>query len=267
MTLPFPLLGADPHPFDPWDEPRPTDRRPLDRITHLVLLDGRLVDVWSEPVEAGPWQRHADELDLRRRPCRPAPASEPPYDAALAWLSDVAGGVGALAALDDAPLVPGGLALPDAAPADRQRLEATATLLARVADELFDAEAAIALRRALLLVWAASPDAVRRARSAAALAGGICWAVGKANDLFTRRGITQTAVQHRLGLSSSMSSLGAGVQRELRGFALFTGFRPHGLPDLLPLGHPELLTSSTRRLLVAIRDRAEEARAAAEPTG
>jgi hypothetical protein len=119
------------------------------------------------------------------------------------------------------------------------------------------------MRRALVLVWEASPDTVRRARSAAALAGGVIWAVGKANDLFTRRGVTQSAVQRLLGLSSSISTLGPGIQRELRGFALFTGFRPRGVPDLLPLGRPELLTSSTRRLLIAVRDRAEEAKRAA----
>jgi hypothetical protein len=259
VSLPF---ARDPWPDEPWRD------RPPDRITHLVLLDGRLVDVWSEPVEDGPWQRHAEEQERRLRPVLPpTPPPDPPHVSALAWLSDVAGGVGALAALDDAPLECTGLDLPPAAPADRQRLEATADLLDQVARELFDDETRIALRRALLLVWEASPDAVRRARGAAALAGGVVWAVGKANDLFTRRGVTQAAAQRLLGLSSSISTLGPGIQRELRGFALFTGFLPRGLPDLLPLGHPELLTSPTRRLLIAVRDRAEEAKRAAATEG
>ncbi len=37
-------------------------------------------------------------------------------------------------------------------------------------------------------------------------------------------------------------------------------WRPDGLPDLLALGHPDLLLGSVRRRLVRVRDRAVEAR-------
>jgi hypothetical protein len=113
-------------------------------------------------------------------------------------------------------------------------------------------------------VWAEEPETVVHARSAAQLAGGLCWAVGKANGCFHPQGdLTMARVQEALALSSSISGYGATVRRALVGFRTpdrERWWRPEGVPALEPLGRPELLCSSTRARLVRVRDRAEAAR-------
>ena len=47
----------------PYDDPRHYVTPDPDRLTHLVLVDGRLVDVWSEPVAGTRWQEHAERFD------------------------------------------------------------------------------------------------------------------------------------------------------------------------------------------------------------
>ena len=133
-----------------------------------------------------------------------------------------------------------------------------------MADQWFDEEMAVALRRALLRVWEEDPDAVLRARSAAHLAGGICWAVGKANGCFRPQGdLTMARVQEALALGSPISAYGATVRRALVGFRALEHhrwWRPDGVPDLVPLGRADLLCAPTRRRLVRVRDRARAAR-------
>lgn len=166
-----------------------------DRLRHLVLVDGRLVDTWTEPIEGTRWEVHARRFDeAQRRAAPPAPPEPPPYERALLWLEDACGGRDAVLALDAAPLDDAdGPGEPEAHdPADRERLAHTAELLDGVAatvlsDALGPARAdelGIALRRALRLVWQARPDVVRRPRSAQHLAGTLCWVVGKANGVF-----------------------------------------------------------------------------------
>lgn len=244
-------------------DPVPHDR--LDRLTHLVLVDGRLVDTWSEPVEGTRWQTHADRFDRERMPA-PEP-TPPPWQRALDWLADVCGGPAALALLDTAPLGDDGEAateLPTGLdPSARDRLQATHELLAAVAERWFDDEMAVAFRRALRRLWDEDPDVVLRARTAAHLAGGICWALGRANGCFhPQGGLRMARVKEALDLQPPLSTPGAAVQRSLVGLRSRVShwWRPDGAPDLLPLGRPELLTSTTRRALVRLRDRAEHAR-------
>lgn len=247
---------------DPFDEDR------TDRVTHLVMVDGRLVETWSEPAQGTRWQRFADRFDAERRPLPPSPPPTPPWQRALEWLDDVCGGREAVHALTAEPLDAGGCELPTDAGADgRSRLEATADLLDAVAERWFDPEMATALPRALVRVWAEEPEAVLHARSAAHLAGGLCWAVGKANGCFHPQGpLTMARVQEALALSSSISGYGATVRRALIGFRTAgreRWWRPDGVPALEPLGDPGLLCSATRARLVRVRDRAEAARRAA----
>lgn len=256
-------------PYDPYDHD-PYDRAGraahLDRLTHLVLVDGRLVDVWSEPVDGTRWQRHADQFDRERRPpLPPAPPRPPEYAVALAWLADLCGGPAAVSSLDGEPLTEDGLDLPETPTlATRHRLERAAELLDSAAASCFDDETGHALRRALLRVWHDEQETALHLRSPAHLAAGICWAVGKANSLFGGQGVTtQRAVQEALGASSALSASGPTIQRALRGFAPLPPERPHGAPDLLALGRPDLLLGATRQLLVRLRERAEAARAAA----
>ena len=61
----------DTYPYaHPYEDPRSSD---LDRLTHLVLVDGRLVDVWSEPVSGTRWQEPAERFDRELRRPEPEP--------------------------------------------------------------------------------------------------------------------------------------------------------------------------------------------------
>jgi hypothetical protein len=236
-----------------------------DRVTHLVFVDGRLVETWQESARGSQWQDRADRFDEERVPPRPAP--DPPYSRVLAWLGESCGGPAAVDALSVATLVDEGLELPDVAdPAHRERLEAVAALLDAVADRLFEPEMVCALRRALLLVWAEDPEVVTGVRSAALVAGGICWAVGKANGCFAPVGpLRVSRVQDALALPGERAGQGHRVRSALWGYRSLAsdGFgsrRPPDAPDLLSLGHPDLLLAATRERLVRLRDRAWQAR-------
>jgi hypothetical protein len=241
-----------------YDQPRSQE---LDRLTHLVLVDGRLVDTWSEPVEGTRWQQHAERFDRElRRAQEPPPAPE--YERALQWLDNVCGGRAAVAALDAEPLVEDGLDLPEVPDrSDRERLEDAAALLDAVAERWFDTETSFALRRALLRVWTDDPGFTRSARSASHLAGGVCWAVGKANGQFGQRGgVTMSQVQGTLGLGSSITDAGQKVRAVLCGLRSWPGPSGAGTwyaaPRLEALGHADLLTATTRAQLIRIRDQA-----------
>lgn len=248
------------------------DRPSLARLTHLVLVDGRLVDTWSEPVEGTRWEHHAHRFDRELRKLdEPEPERKPPYQQVLEWLDGVCGGREALEALDDAPLRSDDRVLPDVADGPSTPLLAEAAgLLGVVAARHFDPETAIALHRALLRVWTDQPETVTRARTTRHLAGGLCWVVGKANGLFRPAGETRMSeVQDALALSSAISSYAPSVQSALRGLREFPTDRwgrpnrPDGTPHLLALGHPDLLVSATRERLIRLRDRALAARDAA----
>jgi hypothetical protein len=245
----------------PYDFPGRSD---LDRLTHLVLVDGRLVDVWSEPVTGTRWQEHAERFDRELR--RPEPEPQvPTHERALRWLDDVCGGRDAVLALDTDPLVDDGRDLPEAPARQAQsRLAAVDELLDAVAHRWFDAETSHALRTALLTVWEREPEVVLDAATAAHVAGGICWAVGKANALFRPHGErTMGQVKEALALHATISSYGKVVQRALVGYRDPSSqgwWRPEEVPDLLALGHSQLLLGPVRRRLVRVRDRALEAR-------
>lgn len=262
-TIPFPRwapeLGLDPD----W---LASDAVTLDRLTHLVFVDGLLLDAWSEPVRGTRWESVAESLDRRER----APRPQPPYAAALDWLAAVCGGPAAVERLTDEPLTDDRIDLPldllDRR--SRQRLESAAELIDAVAAALFDAETSYACRRALLALWDDAPEVVLGAASAAHLVGGICWAVGKANGLYgPGGGRTQNAVREALALSGAISGPGQKVAVALRGLVA-AAHRPYGVPgvpDLLPLGRTDVLLAATRKELIALRQRALRARALAEP--
>lgn len=254
-----------------YDDPGGWQGDPLERLTHLVMVDGRLVETWTEPVEGTRWEHFATRFDRELLRLRPTPTPIPPYDQVLGWLNDVCGGAAAVSGLTAYPLSQDGLDLPEVPDiATRQRLEAASELLDAAAARCFDrgpgGETGHALRRALLLVWKEEPETVLHLKSAAHLAGGICWAVGKANGLFGPQGVaTQKDVQEALALVTAISAPGTTVQRALQGFAPLAAGRPWTAPDLQPLGRPDLLISRTRRVLLRLRDRAREAKSAAEP--
>ncbi|CAB4688219.1 MAG: hypothetical protein F2667_01310 [Actinobacteria bacterium] len=268
-------MPIDPFPYGPfpttreWYDDDPRDATTLDRLTHLVLVDGRLVDTWSEPVDGTRWQSHADRFDRELRRPEPTPPPPAPYVQALDWLSEVCGGPQAVATLSSDALTDDAIDLPTeyATPGERTRTEAVAELLDAVAARSFDPETSYAFRHALLALQRLDPDTLSRARSAAQVAGGICWAVGKANGLLAPTGPVRVGgIRDALGCSATLSTSGEIVRAGLVGFRRRSDrshLLPRGLPDLLPLGRVDVLLGSTRERLVRVRDRAEEARTAA----
>ncbi|KQW47100.1 hypothetical protein ASC77_18145 [Nocardioides sp. Root1257] len=232
-------------------------------VTHLVFVDGRLVESWQEPATGTEWGSHV-------RPPAPPPAPPPPplHEQVHTWLAEVCGGRAAVDGLGVEPLDDDAIDLPVEYPqaAQRQRMEATAELLDSVATRLFDREMSYAFRHALLALWADDPESVTRAATAAHLAAGICWAVGKANGAFHPVGTRRVGtIQDAFALRSPASSYGNVVAATLRGFLPRADrwARPVGVPELEPLGRADLLTGATRERLVRLRDRARAAAAAA----
>lgn len=244
----------DPYP-SPYAEP-PIDL--ADRVTHLVYVGGRLVETRHEHARDTAWEQYVE------RPAPPPPPPEPPQHVrVLDWLTYLCGGAASVDALDAEPLGDETTDLPTDFPDERSRqwVETTATLLDVVADRWFDPETSVALRHALLALWVEDPTRVTRPKSAAHLAGGLVWAVGKANGLFQPTGPRRIGtVQDTLGLSGGLSTAGNEVAAALRGFRgqPWSG-RPTGVPDLLPLGRADVLLGATREQLVRLRDRARAA--------
>jgi len=238
----------------------PTWQEPYDdRVRHLVLVDGRLVDTWTEPAAGSQWAAVARRFDDEKR-CVHAPPPPPerePFEQVLDWLDDLVGGRPALEALTTGPVSatprPAGLE-----PAEATAYDEILALVDRVAGTLFDEEVRAALHRALAIWWSADPGGVLHPRSAAHAAAGLCWAVGRANGLFGS--VTQKDVQRELGLRSNLSSAGGAVRQALRGLAPRSPVRPSQCPDLVALGHADLLTGATRQTLLFWRDRALAAR-------
>ncbi|MEU0314789.1 hypothetical protein [Nocardioides sp. NPDC006273] len=204
-------------------------------------------------------ERLEAELTRPRWPESATP-SRPDHEVALDWLAALCGGHEAVTALDAAPLTEDALDLPiveDAA--GRTQLEAVAALLDEVAAD-FPVEVAFALRRALLRLWEIDPLVVDRPTPPAQVAAGIVWTVLGANGLAGPGGlVTATALKERLGVKKMPSAYGKQLAAALRGFWPWQTQRPWGLrdlPDLEPLGYPDLLVSSVRRRLIRLRDQA-----------
>ena len=262
---PYPSRGDTPYD-SPYDVGHPWRADPgRDRVTHLVFVDGRLVDLWREPAVGTEWESVANGFDREARPPASPPKAE--HVRVQEWLADVCGGTAAVDALTTDPLDDDRIDLPTdyAERSWRDRMEGTAELLDSTAERCFDAESSYAFRHALLALWTEDPDTVIRASSAAHLAGGICWAVGKANGVLSPTGTLRVGrLQEALALRSTPSSYGGVVRGALRGFRgrpLDRWDRPAGVPDLLPLGRTDVLLGSTRERLVRIRDRARAAAA------
>lgn len=252
-----------------YDDHCPSYDSTLDRLTHLVLVDGRLVDMWSEPVAGSRWQEHADRFDRERRPPVTATPAPPVHTQVLTWLDAAVGGRGPLMALDTAPLVDDGFEPDPDLPALRREVLATVVdLLDHAARELRVPEARAALTNTLRAAYETDPDGVFQIGDAARLAGGVSWVAAKANALVGAGAITTaSALQQAVECRAQLSLPGRAVQ------ALIAGYWPEPrcptatLPNLLLLGRPELLTAATRRRLVRARDQALAAeRAASAPS-
>lgn len=109
------------------------------RLRHQVLVDGRLVDSWTERVEGTRWEQVARDFDAESRcphqlfPSRPL---RHPFEEVLDWLEGLVGGPQHLDALDTVALtVPARPVLED--PWQSDQLDAVESLLDSVAVKLF----------------------------------------------------------------------------------------------------------------------------------
>lgn len=237
------------------------------RLLHQVYVDGRLVDSWTGSVQGSAWQHWADRFEDERRPLRPAPAPAPPdpqHVRVLRWLEGLAGGHAALMELTDEPPAPSGLPAPEDPPLVEAHDQVGAHL-DRVCSAYFDQEVRDLCERGLRTVLACDPRLATRTH-ANELAGGLLWLVGRANRLFTG-GVTQVTIQRELWLKKQLSVCGQALRHCLAGVDVHAEPRPPSLPDLRTYGCGDLLTGSTRRLVLRWRDEALAAQAAAAPGG
>lgn len=237
-----------------WREPR---QRLLDggRLSHLVFVDGRLVDAWSERVEDSTYADVARLHDEDRRPqVVQSPPPLPQHVQALRWLDCVAGSREELLAMTGSPV---------ALPRLRDHLDpvvdepwlVTDELLGDLREAWLPSDLAAPLRECLLLVRDRLPELAER-MTPARLAAGIAWVVGKANAAIGPKGpVTQVRIADHLG-TSSLNSAGNQVLGHVRRLGWESG-RPWacGAPALMVVGRVELLSATVRRDLVELRDR------------
>jgi|GEM_PF-3660399 len=194
---------------------------------------------------------------LEQKLARPAPAVTKEYEKALEWLEAACGGPVGVRSLDDAPLRG-----PIALPADARARE-VAGMLDALAQELFDAETALALHRGLARVWEVDPGLVTAPAAAAYVAAGVTWAVGEANGIVgADRRVTSSRLKHALGTPAAPSVYARPIRTALRGLWPWEVERTWTTPAVATLGHLDLLTSRTRAQLIRVRDHAWAARAA-----
>lgn len=225
------------------------------RLSHLVFVDGRLVDAWSERAEESAYADVARRHDEDRQPrvVQSAPPL-PRHVQALHWLDAVAGGREALLAMTASPV---------ALPRLRDHLDPIADEPWLVADELLGdlrealltADLAAPLRECLLLVRDRLPELAER-MTPARVAAGVAWVVGKANAAIGPEGpLTQVRIADHLG-TTSLNACGNQVLGHVRRIG-WHATRPweSNAPGLLAVGRVELLSASVRRDLVELRDR------------
>jgi hypothetical protein len=247
--------------FDPryhddtlWREPRER-LHDQGRLSHLVFVDGRLVDAWSEPVETSAYADVAGRHDEDARPrVVQSPPPPPRHVQALAWLDEVAGSREALLAMTASPV-----ALPRLGdhldPVVDEPWLVADELLSDLRESLLPSDLAPPLRACLLLVRDRLPELAGR-MTPDRLAAGIVWVVGKANAAIGPEGpVTQVRIAGHLG-TTSLNACGQQVLGHVRRLGWPT-HRPWdcGVPPLLAVGRVELLSASVRRDLVELRDR------------
>ncbi len=224
------------------------------RLSHLVFVDGRLVDAWSERVEGSAYDDVALSHDEERRPTVVQdPPPLPRHVGMLQWLDCVTGGRDELLAMTPSLV---------AVPRLRDHLDPVADEAWLVADELLTdlreallpTDLAAPLRECLLLARERLPELAER-MTPDRLAGGIAWVVGKANAAIGPEGpITQIRVADHLG-TTTLNACGAQVLPHVRRLG-WVSARPwaSSAPPLMAVGRVVLLSATVRRDLVELRD-------------
>ena len=228
-----------------------------ERLTHLVFLDGRLIDAWGEEVAGTRYAAYARRSARERRPTPPPPPPPPPqHEQVLTWLDGIAGSRDAVLTLVPDPEIPPLRGALD--PVADESWLVVDEILAGVVDDLLTPDLEAPLRRGLLLLRGASPQLIERTEPDR-IAAGLIWVVGKANAAIGPSGpVTQTSIARHLGLSG-LGGHGSAVLGHLRRRALWSTYPPRydhdrRCPDLLSTGRPELLSPVTAAQLIVLRD-------------
>lgn len=246
-------------PPEPWYAG--PSRTPERTVSYVVLVDGRVVDEWHEPLRQSPW-RDDPRVERVQRLWReePAPAPEPrPWLATVRWLEHVVGGSDQLATLTADPLPDEEFRLPEAAVGDGDvvaRFRRANALLDDLADQFFDVELRTAFRRALAGVGMEVLGGVQPS-DPVQVAASVCWLVVRANGMMTPAGsVTQKAITTHLRLPSFPTARARVVGRLLGSPCPPWVSRPHGLPELEAFSRADVLTSRTRAEITSLRDAA-----------
>ncbi len=227
------------------------------RLSHLVFVDGKLVDAWSEDVRDSAYAEIARRHDDGRRVPVVTPPLLPRHQQVLGWLDGLVGGRAALLELDDAPApLPEVRDLPDLVPNEEWLV--VDELLTDLTEVLLPAGLAPPLR-ACLLALARADESLLVRRPPAQIAAGITWVVGKANGVLNPTGaVLHKDVARHLGLRGALTSHGQVVHGAV-GRLTWATPRPWNSPslappDLLATGRPELLCQQLRSDLIRMRD-------------
>lgn len=236
------------------------------RLSHLVFVDGRLVDAWSEDVRGSTYEEVAREYDAERRPqvVQSAPPP-PPHVQALRWLDSVAGSRAELLAMSASPVAVPRLPT-DLDPVADELWLVTDELLTDLRETLLTPDLAAPLRACLLLARDRVPELAGRL-TPSRLAAGIAWVVGKANAAIGPEGpVTQVRISDHLGVTS-LNACGTQVLGHVQrlDWPVTQPWRSD-CPRLLVTGRVELLSAAVRRDLVDLRDRSLAEQAAVLPS-
>lgn len=166
------------------------------------------------------------------------------------WAARMVGGEEALERLTADPLPPEGFAWDEVAEDIRPRVAEILALCDACAEEMFDPEYRTAFRRVLARTAEAEPAVFRRRSKNETAAAAIAWVVAAANERLNPIGdLTAGALLAHFGVSGSVAD-------RARPFLRAFGAPEHQQAIGLTLATPEVLTSETRRSLIAERDSA-----------
>ncbi len=167
----------------------------------------------------------------------------------MGFLADDVGGEDALNALDGRALPDEPFDWTDLADDVRARVAEVLALADRYCDEVLDVEYRTACRRLLRRVADGDPNFFRRRGRSDTAAAALCWAIGRANYLFSasRGGLRNKDLMEYFGVPHS------SVPQRATTMLAAAGINPSRYGDVV-LGSPEFLVSARRRALIERRE-------------
>ena len=167
---------------------------------------------------------------------------------AIGWLLDAVGGPEALVSLTDEPLAIHEFAWTGIAADIRERVGEVLALCDHYCTDVLDDEYRSACRVFLERVARGDSNVFRRKGSVATAAAAVCWTIGKVNDLFGAGGLRVKDMMDSFGIAAG------GVSQRADTFMRAAGYERYDGPGVVNLGDLDLLVSTRRRRIVAMRD-------------